>query len=123
MKEKDLNKVAKIERAIKEKYGEEAIQNPKNTWDEEKEKLYLDSLREFYNNPKTSKTTQKLQGFTLRQKSKTETEDINCPVCGSYLNSSRDDLYLLKFQCCFDCYIKYVDGREERWKTGWRPIS
>ena len=123
MKEKDLNKVAKIERAIKEKYGEEAIQNPKNTWDEEKEKFYLDSLREFYNNSKTSKTTQKLQGFTLRQKSKTETEDINCPVCGSYLNSSRDDLYLLKFQCCFDCYIKYVDGREERWKTGWRPIS
>lgn len=123
MIEKDLNKVAKIEKAIKEKYGEEAIQNPKNSWDEQKEKLYLDSLKEFYANQKTTKTTQKLQGFTLRQKSKVKVKNSNCPVCDSYLGSAKDDLYIFKFQCCFDCYIQYVEGREERWKTGWRPIS
>jgi len=26
-----------------------------------------------------------------------------------------------KFDCCYECYIQFVDGREERWKSGWRP--
>ena len=26
-----------------------------------------------------------------------------------------------KFECCFKCFIQYVDGREERWEKGWRP--
>ena len=32
MKKLDLNEVAKIEKAIKQKYGEEAIQNTKSSW-------------------------------------------------------------------------------------------
>ena len=32
----DLNKIAKIEQAIKEKYGDEAIQNPKKNWNQER---------------------------------------------------------------------------------------
>ena len=39
-KERDLNEIAKIEKAIKDKYGTEAIQNPKGSWSEEKEKRY-----------------------------------------------------------------------------------
>ena len=39
MKEKDLNKIAKIEKAIKDKYGEEAIQNPKGESAYKKRKL------------------------------------------------------------------------------------
>ena len=35
---KDPNRLIKVEKAILEKYGEEAIQNPKANWDEEKEK-------------------------------------------------------------------------------------
>ena len=45
-KKKDLNLVVKIEKAISEKYGEEAIQNPASLWDEEKEKEYLEQVRE-----------------------------------------------------------------------------
>ena len=45
---KDLNDIAAIEKAIKEKYGEEAIQNPKRHWDEEKEKKYLENLTLFF---------------------------------------------------------------------------
>ena len=26
-----------------------------------------------------------------------------------------------KFDCCEKCYIQWVEGREERWKKGWRP--
>ena len=36
MKETDLDYVAKLEKAIKKKYGEEAIQNPAKFWNEEK---------------------------------------------------------------------------------------
>ena len=44
MKEKDWNYIAKLEKAIEKKYGEEAIQNPKGNWDKEKEKEYLNQL-------------------------------------------------------------------------------
>ena len=33
----DFDKIAKYEKAIKDKYGNEAIQNPKKNWDEEKD--------------------------------------------------------------------------------------
>ena len=26
-----------------------------------------------------------------------------------------------KYDCCFRCFLQYVDEREERWKSGWRP--
>ena len=33
----------------------------------------------------------------------------------------KDDLYMNKFECCHTCYIQWVEGREERWESGWRP--
>ena len=36
MKEKDLNYIAGLEKAIKKKYGDEAIENPAKHWDKEK---------------------------------------------------------------------------------------
>ena len=44
-----------------------------------------------------------------------------CSVCGTYSFKKKDDLYINKFECCWLCYIQWVDGREERWKKGWRP--
>ncbi len=37
--EKKLNEIAKLEKAIKERWGEEAIKTPQSGWDEEKEKI------------------------------------------------------------------------------------
>ena len=45
----------------------------------------------------------------------------HCPVCGSVPKRTFDDVCLIKFDCCGQCYIKYVEGREERWSKGWRP--
>tara|TARA_Y100000114_G_scaffold157091_1_gene187040 strand:+ start:5862 stop:6233 length:372 start_codon:yes stop_codon:yes gene_type:complete len=121
MKKKDLNEIAKIEKAIKDKYGKEAIQNPKGNWDEEKEEKYLKQIKDFYSRNIRAEKIQQEDGFLLKErKTKTEIQRI-CPVCSSYSFSSRDDLYMTKFDCCFDCYIQYVQGREERWKSGWRP--
>ena len=121
MKEKDLNKIAKIEKAIKEKYGEEAIQNPKGLWDKEKEAKYLEDLKSFYKRSNRKKETEESTGFVIRSKKAKTEVNRTCPVCGSYSFSEKDDLYMVKFECCYDCYIQYIDGREERWKSGWRP--
>jgi len=118
---KDLNDIAKIEKVIKEKYGDDAIQNPKKHWDEEKEKKYLEDLKEFYKNEKSKKQTTELEGFVVREKRKQNKAERICPICTSYSFSASDDLYMNKFECCFDCYIQHVEDREERWKTGWRP--
>ena len=123
MKE-DTNHIAKVEKAIAQKYGKEAIQNPKANWDEEKEKEYEEQLK------KLSKKDQKLQeksekvetnGFFVSKKLLTKDTKRECPVCESYSFKVRDDVYMTKFECCFDCYIQYVEHREERWQKGWRP--
>ena len=121
MIEKDLNKVAKIEKAIKEKYGEEAIQNPKGTWNKEKETKYLEELKKFYKTTNRTKQIKQGNGFTIKSRETKHKQERVCPVCGSYSMSAQDDLYMTKFDCCFQCYIQYVEDREERWKTGWRP--
>ena len=121
MKKRDLNEIAKIEKAIKEKYGEEAIQNPKGSWDQEKETKYLEDLKAFYQRPSRERKVEEAKGFLIKDRKADNKIDRSCPVCGSYSFSQRDDLYMVKFQCCFGCYIQHIEGREERWKTGWRP--
>ena len=37
-KKKDWDYIARLEKAIADKYGNEAIQNPASSWDKEKEK-------------------------------------------------------------------------------------
>ena len=43
---KDWDHIAKIEKAINQKYGKEAIINPNSNWSEDKEKEYLEQLKE-----------------------------------------------------------------------------
>ena len=117
----DLNQIAKIEKAIKEKYGEEAVQNPKGSWDEEKEIKYLKDLKNFYKTSSRRKTTETIDGLVVKQSKVASKINRVCPVCESYSFSTNDDVYMTKFSCCFECYIQHIEGREERWKTGWRP--
>ena len=49
---KDPDYIVRVEQAITQKYGEEAIQNPKANWDTEKEKVYLEQMRELYKKQK-----------------------------------------------------------------------
>ena len=43
-KNKDPNYVAKLEKAIAEKYGSTTIQNPMSFWDDEKEELHKEQI-------------------------------------------------------------------------------
>ena len=117
----DPNYAVKVEKAIAEKYGEETIVNPKSHWDDDKEKEYLDSLRSNYRHDKSESEKQDLDGVLISKELLNRASKRSCPVCNTYSFKSRDDLYMTKFECCFNCYIQYIEGREERWRTGWRP--
>ena len=123
MSEKDYDKIAAVEKAIKEKYGAQAIANPKADWDEDKEKEYFAQLKEFYREQKQEEDFDKkeVNGVFIPRKLLNSDSNRSCPVCSVYTTKAQDDLYFTKFDCCFKCYVQWVEGREERWKTGWRP--
>ena len=124
---KNWDRIAKIEKAVKEQYGEEAIKNPKADWTDESEAEYLDQLKGLAEKERLwrSKTEKvEVDDGVFVSKKLLNTEDSAtkvCPVCKNYSFNPKDDLYMNKFQCCWSCYIDYVQDREERWNDGWRP--
>ena len=121
---KDLNDIAKYELAISKKYGKEAIQHPKAEWNDEKEKEYQQQIRDLYQKEvKYREKNEKVEvdGILVSKKLFSRDENRVCPVCSAYSFELRDNVYMTKFDCCFKCYIQWVEGREDRWKTGWRP--
>ena len=118
------DQVARLEKAISQKYGQEAVDNPRRFWDDDKEKEYLQqSQQEQKKFAKLAATQDKVEedGFLINKKLLTRDHNRTCPVCEKYSFEFRDDLYMNKFEACFTCYIQYIDGREKRWKEGWRP--
>lgn len=118
MKKKlDLNEIAKIEKAIKAKYGEEAIQTFKEDWDEEKEKDYLQQIKNFLKKEQDSKEqTEKIEtnGFLISKKLLIKEDSRVCPLCKEYSFKSEDSLYMTKFGYCRKCHIKQT---ECRWRS------
>ena len=107
MSDKDFNKLAAYEKAIAEKYGEEAISNPRSNWDEQKEKDYLEQMREFYK--KKNKIIEQedkidVNGIKVTKKLLNRESLKNCSICGKFPKSSMDDVCLIKFDCCRYCY-------------------
>jgi hypothetical protein len=124
MKKRKPNNIAAIEKAIAEKYGSETIVNPKSGWSEEKEKEYLEQLKELsLREQRQKEQTDKIEkdGFFVGKHLISKKKERNCPVCDIYSFDMRDDLYMNKFECCFKCFIQWVEHREERWQKGWRP--
>ena len=119
---KDLNQIAKIEKAMSKKFGKESIVNPKSGWDDEKEKEYLEDLKEFYSEEsKQDEDKINEDGFFIARNLINKEINRVCPVCETYSFSGRDDLYMNKYECCYTCYIKWVEHDEKKWLEGWRP--
>ena len=121
---KKLNKIAQFEKAIAQKYGTETIENPNKGWSDQKEKDYQEQLKELYRKEKAqddSRDKVEVDGFLISKKLLNRDNNRICPVCEEYSFEIRDNIYMSKFECCFKCYIQWVDNREDRWKTGWRP--
>tara|TARA_R110000744_G_scaffold105332_3_gene201282 strand:+ start:135 stop:533 length:399 start_codon:yes stop_codon:yes gene_type:complete len=120
----DPNYVIKVEKAIVEKYGAETIQHPGQDWTPEKEQEYIEQLRLLNKkNRKLSEKTEKVEVHGVLISKKLLSKDSNrvCSTCETYSFNSKDDIYMNKYDCCFQCYVKWVEDREERWATGWRP--
>lgn len=117
----DLNKIAKLEKAIGQKWGKETVANPKSWWTPEKEKEYLQQLKEMARAQKPKKVKENVDGVLIEKKLLTKETLLYCPVCTKRLMTVKDDIYVNKYQCCEHCYIQYVEDREQRWLEGWRP--
>ncbi len=109
---KDLNKIAGLEKAIKEKYGKEAVQNPRANWTPEKEKRYLESIKKKEKKPKEVRTIP-FEEFEIKENKLRDSldQERTCPVCNKYSFKYYDDLYMNKFNCCQKCYIMNIEGR------------
>ncbi len=114
-KERDLNEIAAIEKTLSEEYGKDSIKNFKSEWNQTKEKKYLNQLKAYNkrtNNAETQRTT--VNGIQISQKALDKKSERSCPVCKTYSFSGKDDLYMNRFKCCYNCYIDFVQGREDR---------
>jgi hypothetical protein len=113
-------KQAQIEKII-EKYGEEVEISSEELEPEEalKYREQLENkLRKVYA-PNIEKVD--VGGFLVSKELINVNNNRTCPTCETYSFSSKDDLYMIKFECCFKCYVQYVENRETRWESGWRP--
>jgi len=114
---RDWDKIAKIEKAIKEKYGEEAVKSPKQGWSDEQEAAYLEDLRILAEKEKAwqaSNEKVETESGVFVSKKLLKKEDSNsrvCPMCKIYSFDLKDDLYMTKYDCCWSCYIDHVEGR------------
>tara|TARA_B000000557_G_scaffold98860_1_gene80087 strand:- start:19946 stop:20344 length:399 start_codon:yes stop_codon:yes gene_type:complete len=124
MSDKDWNRLAAFEKAIAKKYGKETIQNPKSNWDEDKERDYVEQQKKLYQKEIIRKeSTEKIEhdGILISKKLLNRESKRSCPVCAKLFFRSMDDVTMTKYDCCFACYVEYVENREERWLKGWRP--
>jgi formylmethanofuran dehydrogenase subunit E len=123
MNKKDPNYVAALEKAIKEKWGELATMNPKFFWNPDKEQEYLASTKEALKKDASNEQTREKQdlGGILIPKKLISRNNKSCSTCKEYSFDKKDDVYLNKFTTCYKCYIQHIEGREERWMSGWRP--
>jgi hypothetical protein len=124
MKNKNIDQIAAIEKAIAKKYGSAAVANPNANWDENKEKEYLKQMKEFYHKTKKNKEYEEkidINGIKVSKKLLNRESLKCCSVCGAFPKKSMDDVCFIKFDCCYGCYIQHVEDREKRWTEGWRP--
>jgi hypothetical protein len=122
-KQKDYDQLAAVEKAIAEKYGKTAAQDIRGDWNDVKEKEYLEQIknRSLKTRGAQKRTTEIAENTFISEKVNHRKQDNTCPVCKTYSFSMKDDLYMNRFSCCYDCYIDFVADREDRWKDGWRP--
>lgn len=102
---KDPDYLIKLEKSIQQKYGDEVIQHPFVNWSDEKEKNFLEDLK------KSDKF------FVDKEQSdvnKLFTEERFCSICNVYSFFKKDDIYMIKFKCCYKCYVYYFEGREDK---------
>lgn len=120
-KNKDPDYALKLESAIAKKYGKDTIVNPASLWTIAKEQKYLKDLKKFYRTSPSVVERVQHKGVLISKKLFSKENVFTCSVCCKYAPKFYDRLCFLKYDCCYKCYSEYVEEREERWFSGWRP--
>lgn len=123
---KDPNYIAAVEKAITEKYGKNTVQDFRHEWAEDKETDYLQQLKDrslVSRKKHRNRLTIEKGSIEIKSPNKQQAAERTCPVCKTYSFSRKDDLYMNRFSACYYCYVDLIEGREQRWKDGWRPDS
>jgi hypothetical protein len=114
-KQVDQDDIAALEKAIAKKYGDKAIQNPKTNWNDDKEKEYIEQLKRIakrLNSSSESTDKVELNGvFVSKKLLNREIASRTCSLCETFSFDKKDDIYMKKFDSCFECYIQYIEGR------------
>jgi len=111
---KDINYIQALEKAVKDKYGEIATANPKQFWDEEKEKQFLKDLSEVSKKEFELNKTKELvesDGILIPIKLLNKSENKICKLCNKYSFNKKDDVYLNRFKVCYKCYCCELEGK------------
>lgn len=126
-KKRTIREIIAVEEAIKEKYGEECVKDIEESWDKKKEEEYFEEIqKDREKSQQLDETNQKVlhDGFLISKKLlNRDKQDRKCPVCFVFSFEPSDNLYINRYECCHKCFIQYVEGREERWNSGWRPSN
>ena len=105
----DSKYVAKVEHAITEKYGKEAVTHPRAEWTDEQEKEYLEQLKKLAKQERAMRERHEkvdAGGFLVSKKLLNKDSSRVCPVCNAYSFSIGDDVIFAKHGCCSKCYNK-----------------
>jgi len=107
---RDPNYVAAVEKAIREKYGELTVINPKSLWDTEKEAQYIQELKDSHKKDVKEEKIE-LDGVFISKKLINSKLNRNCKFCDTYSFNRDNEVYLTKYSCCQKCYILNIEGR------------
>jgi|TARA_Y100000310_G_scaffold233177_1_gene236031 hypothetical protein len=44
-----------------------------------------------------------------------------CSLCTFPMRELDDAISYTSYECCSKCYVQFVEGRKDRWNSGWRP--
>lgn len=114
-----MNKKDYLLQMIKERYGKNALIDPRATGsglDEEEIRKQLLKFDEKVRKARRKNEKVEKNGFFISKGvlKRANVERV-CPVCNTFSFSTYDDVYMMRFKCCFECYIQHVDGREKQW--------
>ena len=112
----DQDDIAALEKAIAKKYGDKTIQNPKANWSDDKEKEYIEQLKKVakkLDSLSSDSDKVELNGvFVSKKLLNKEIASRTCSLCERFSFDQKDDLYMKKFDSCFECYVNHIEGRE-----------
>ena len=50
-----------------------------------------------------------------------EKDNFFCEICSYSLITKEDFDTNEKYDCCYSCFLKFIESRKKEWLSGWRP--